>query len=162
MCSSVSTHSPAHKGNLALLANEMLVPLILWVHCNSAVPKDGFWPSCGHRQEVLCTCHRVLEVVQEACLLTVLHLQPAVAFATAASNCIRHCNQQLHLPLQNCIYHSSQQWHSPVQSAFAFTDAVSNCFHHLSQVANSNAKTSSVAAVVIHGYTALLGTFCEL
>mmetsp|Transcript_24774 Transcript_24774/g.34144 ORF Transcript_24774/g.34144 Transcript_24774/m.34144 type:complete len:216 (+) Transcript_24774:1703-2350(+) len=57
--------APATSGHHTLLADQMLVPLILWVHCDGGVPQNCLWASGGHRQELsLLPGHRVLEEEQ--------------------------------------------------------------------------------------------------
>ena len=59
-----------------ILANEVLVAGILGMHSHSCVPQYGFWTGGGDRQVPPrgVACQGVLEVVQLARLVTVLHL----------------------------------------------------------------------------------------
>lgn len=75
-----SAPAAAH-GDFALSPDQVPVPLILGVNCDSRVPQDGLRPSGRHRQVLAAaTRHRVPEEVQRARILRVVHLHcPSLA-----------------------------------------------------------------------------------
>ena len=68
------TSLPVSHGHAALLADQVLVSVILRVHCHGCVSQNGFRPCRGHRNVLLAAMYRVSEMEQPPRLFCVLHL----------------------------------------------------------------------------------------
>ena len=71
------TSLPVCHGHLTHLADQMLVSVILWVHCHSRVAENGFGPCGCHWNVVSAVSNGVTEVEQPPGLLCIFYLQRA-------------------------------------------------------------------------------------
>jgi len=71
-------HGASLQGHEHLLPDEVPVARVLWVHAHRRVAQDGLWSCRGHWDELILTSlDHVLEMVEVAGLLGILHLQVA-------------------------------------------------------------------------------------
>lgn len=63
LISQVECGLPVSEGHQALLANEMLVAVILWMYCHCSVTQNCLGPGGSHRQVLFTVCYLILEKV---------------------------------------------------------------------------------------------------